>query len=224
MSETYAEDYDPQTAGGFLVVAISILAGILVLAGLFYAVGTGARHKTALAVNNCEPNQSKDGLPCTTQQMVISQYEAIVNPANKQLTADAAAYTVNEGRHLAAAEAALTSAVATEQTLDNGLAAMAYTPQNAANALSQITIAADAGSPTPSTAILLTPQTTVIANALIQADQTFAKLLAEQARSSSLTQLRSFNARADAASAAVQTEMKVLRQALAAPITAAQEP
>jgi hypothetical protein len=224
MSETYADDYEPQTVGGFLVVAISILAGILVLAGLFYAVGTGSRHKTALALNNCEPSQSKDGLPCTTQQMVISQYEGIVNPASKQLAADAAAYTVNESRHLAAAEAALTSAAAAEQSLDNSLAAMEFTPQNSASALAQITTAADNGNPTPSTAILLTPQTTVIANALIQDNQAFAKLLTEQARSASLTQLQSFNPRADAASAAAQTEMKLLSKALTAPITAAQEP
>ena len=82
MSETYADDYEPETVGGFLVVAISILSGILVLAGLLYATGTGARHKTALAVNNCEPSMSPSGLPCNTQQMVIGEYNGIVNPAS----------------------------------------------------------------------------------------------------------------------------------------------
>ena len=135
MSETYADDYEPETIGGFLVVAISILAGILVLAGLFYATGTSARHKSALAVNNCEPSMSPSGIPCNTQQMVISEYNGIVNPASKLLAADMAAYNVNEGHHLAAAEAALTSEVATEQALDNSLAAVAYTPQNYANAI-----------------------------------------------------------------------------------------
>jgi hypothetical protein len=224
MSETYVNDYEPETVGGFLVVAISILAGILVLAGLFYAAGAGARHKTALALNHCEPSLSPSGLPCNTQQMVIGQYEAIVNPAIKQLTADTAAYRTNEKRHLAAAEAALMSEVATEQALDSSLTAAAYTSQNYARALGLITAAADAGSNTPPAAILLTPQATVIAHAVVRANQALATLTAEQARSKSLTQLRSFNSRAAADGAAVQAEMKLLSKDLAAPITAVQEP
>jgi hypothetical protein len=224
MSETYADDYEPETVGGFLVVAISILSGILVLAGLLYATGTGARHKTALAVNNCEPSMSPSGLPCNTQQMVIGEYNGIVNPASKLLAADMAAYNVNEGHHLAAAEAALTSEVATEQALDNSLAAIAYTPQNYANAINLITIAFDSGANTPGTAILLTPQATAIANTAVRDNQALAKLTAQQARSTSLAQLRSFNTRVAAANATVEAEMKLIGKTLAAPITAAQEP
>jgi hypothetical protein len=224
MSETYADDYEPETVGGVLLVAISILSGILVLAGLLYATGTSARHKTALAVNNCEPSMSPSGLPCNTQQMVISEYNGIVNPASKLLAADMAAYNVNEGRHLAAAEAALTSEVAAEQALDNNLAAVAYTPQNYANAINLITIAFDTGANTPGAAILLSPQATAIANAAVRDNQALAKLTAQQARSTSLTQLRSFNSRVEADTVAVQAEMKLIGKTLAAPITAAQEP
>jgi hypothetical protein len=224
MSETYVDDYEPETVGGFLVVAISILAGILVLAGLLYATGTSARHKSALAVNNCEPSMSPSGIPCNTQQMVISEYNGIVNPASKLLAADMAAYNVNERNHLAAAEAALTSEVATEQALDNSLAAVAYTPQNYANAINLITVAFTSGGSTPGAAILLSPQATVIANAAVRDDQALAKLTAQQARSTSLTQLRSFNTRVEADTAAVQAEMKLIGKTLAAPITAAQEP
>jgi hypothetical protein len=224
MSETYADDYEPETVGGVLLVAISILSGILVLAGLLYATGTSARHKTALAVNNCEPSMSPSGLPCNTQQMVISEYNGIVNPASKLLAADMAAYNVNEGRHLAAAEAALTSEVAAEQALDNNLAAVAYTPQNYANAINLITIAFDTGANTPGAAILLSPQATSIANAAVRDNQALAKLTAQQARSTSLTQLRSFNSRVEADTVAVQAEMKLIGKTLAAPITAAQEP
>jgi len=224
MSETYADDYEPETVGGVLLVAISILSGILVLAGLLYAAGTSARHKTALAVNNCEPSMSPSGLPCNTQQMVISEYNGIVNPASKLLAADMAAYNVNEGRHLAAAEAALTSEVAAEQALDNNLAAVAYTPQNYANAINLITIAFDTGANTPGAAILLSPQATSIANAAVRDNQALAKLTAQQARSTSLTQLRSFNSRVEADTVAVQAEMKLIGKTLAAPITAAQEP
>jgi hypothetical protein len=224
MSETYADDYEPETVGSFLVVAISILSGILVLAGLLYATGTSARHKTALAVNNCEPSMSPSGIPCNTQQMVISEYNGIVNPASKLLAADMAAYNVNEKHHLAAAEAALTSEVATEQALDNSLAAVAYTPQNYANAINLITLAFDAGTNTPGAAILLTPQATAIANTAMRDNQALAKLTAQQARSTTLTQLQSFNTKVAADTATVQAEMKLIGKTLATPITAAQEP
>ena len=222
MSETYAEE---ETAvGGVLLVAISILAGILVLAGLFYAAGTGTRHKTALALNDCEPSMSPSGLPCNTQQMVLGQFEGIVTPVGKQLSADMVAYRANERHHLAAAEAALTSEVATEQALNNSLAAVAYTSQNYGNAINLITLAFDTGNPTPSAAILLTPQTTVMADALVRANQGLAKLTAEQAKSTTLAQLQSFNDRVDAANAAVLTEINAIHKALEVPPTAAQEP
>jgi hypothetical protein len=224
MSETYADDYQPETAGGFLVVAISILAAILVLAGLFYATGTSARHKSALAVNNCEPSMSPSGIPCNTQQMVISEFNGIVNPAGKLLAADMAAYKVNEAHHLAAAEAALTSEVAAERALDASLAAVAYTSQNYANAINLITINFDAGTPTPGAAILLTPQATAIANAAMRDNQALATLTAQQARSTSLTQLRSFNTRVEADTAAVQAEMKLIRKALNSRPKVSQEP
>jgi hypothetical protein len=224
MSETYVDDYEPETAGGVLVVAISILAGILVLLGLFYATGAHARNRAALALNDCEPSLSPSGLPCNTQQMVVAQYQGIVTPAGKQLNAEMIDYRANEGRHLAAAEAALTSEVATEQTLDNNLGAAEYTSQNYATAIAQITIAADLGNPTPSTAILLTPQTTDMARALIGNNQALAKLTTEQAKSTSLAQLRSFNSRVAAANAVVLSDIKAISKDLAAPLQAAQEP
>jgi hypothetical protein len=229
MSDMYADDLDygdedREAVGGALVAAISILSAILVLAGLFYATGAGTRHKAALALNNCEPSLSPSGLPCNTQAMVIGQYEAIVNPAIKELTADTAAYRTNEKRHLAAAEAALMSEVAAEQAMDNGLNTAAYSSQNYATAIGLITTSADAGTPTPSAAILLTPQGTVVANALIKANQALITLTTQQAHSKTLTQLQSFNARAATDGAAVQAQMKLLSSTLKEPITASQEP
>ena len=224
MSEIYADDYEPETLGGFLVVAISILSGILVLAGLFYWTGAHARNQAALAVNNCEPSQSPSGLPCNTQQMVIGEFNGIVNPASKLLAADMAAYNVNERRHLAAAEAALTSEVATERALDSSLTAVTYTSQNYANAINLITIAFVNGTNTPGAALLLTPQATAVANAAIRDNQALATLTAQQARSTSLTQLRSFNPRVEADTARVEAEMKLVGKTLAAPISASQEP
>jgi len=225
MSETYA-DYGEErdTFGGVLLVAISILSGILVLAGLLYATGTSARHKTALAVNDCEPSMSPSGLPCNTQQMVLGQFEGIVTPVGKQLNADMLAYRTNERHHLAAAEAALMSEVATEQALNNSLAAVAYTSQNYGNAINLITVAFDSGANTPSAAILLTPQTTVMAGALMRDNQALARLTAEQAKSTTLTQLRSFDDRVDAANAAVLADINAIHKVLAVPPTTAQEP
>jgi hypothetical protein len=230
MSETYADDLyarggeENTTAGGIILVVAGFVATILVIAGLIYATGAHARNKTALALNDCTPSLSPSGLPCNTQAMVLSQFQGIVTPVGKQLNADMVAYRANERRNLAAAEAALTSEVTTEQALDNSLAAVAYTPQNYANAINLITIAFDSGASTPSAAILLTPQTTVTADALIRANQALAKLTAEQAKSTTLTQLRSFNARVDAANATVLADVNAIHKALEVPPTAAQEP
>lgn len=224
MSEIYADDYEREPLGSFIVAAISILSAILVLAGLFYFTGAHARTKAALAVNDCEPSLSPSGLPCNSQQMVIGEFNGIVNPAGKLLAADMAAYRTNEKRHLAAAEADLNSEVATEQALDNRLTAIAYTSQNYGNAINLITIAFDTGVNTPGAAILLTPQATAVARTAVRDNQALATLTAQQARSTSLTELRSFNTRVAADTTAVQAEMKLIGKTLATPITAAQEP
>jgi len=196
MSETYVRRGREQTtAGGFIVVAISALAAVLVIAGLIYAAGTSERHKQVLAAAGCEPNLSPSGLPCTTVQMLTSRYIKISAPVTEQLNTDMAAYTANEWHRLGAAKAALTAEVTIENSFETSLARFPFPPAVAP-----------------------------LAKALIQADQASAKLTAEQARSSSLTQLRSFNGRAKAASAAVRTDMKLMRKALETRPTASQEP
>jgi hypothetical protein len=189
MSGTYARGgQERTTAGAVILIASSCLAGLLVIAGLIYATGTGQRHEAALAAAGCEPSLSPSGLQCTTWQMLTSQYMATVTPANRQVNVDVAAYTASEGNDLAAAEAALMAEVTSENALDTSLA----------------------GFPFP-------PAIVPVAKALIRADQALAALTAEQARSTSLTQLRSFNHRVQIAGAAVQTEMKLLLKALHSP-------
>jgi hypothetical protein len=225
VGETYARDGEERTkAGSVILMVTSCLAAVLVMAGLIYSTGASGRHKAALAAAGCEPSLFIVGLPCTTQQMVISQYEAIVTPAGKQLNADMAAYRANDRHDLVGAEAALTAELETAQALDNSLVAVTFTPQNSARARALITNAASNGTPVPSAAVIFTSQATAITDALVQANQALATLIAEQARSSSLRQLRSFNHRVQVADAAVQTDMKLLRKALATPITANQEP
>jgi hypothetical protein len=195
-----------------------------VIAGLFYATGASARHQAALATAKCEPSPYFIGLHCITQPMVRSKYEGIVTPAVAQLATYAAAYTAAERHNLAAAEAALTAEVSTEQALASSLAAMAFTPQHKATADAAITYASSFGNPFPMTAVMFTPQLTVMDNALIQDIQTVARLTGQQARSSSLGQLRSLNRRVDAAISAVQAEMTLIRTAVAVLPTAGQEP
>jgi len=189
MSQAHAPRAPEQTtAGRVILAASSCLAAVLVIAGLLYAAGTGQRHQAALAAAGCEPGLSPSGLPCTTAQMLASQYTAIMTPASQQLDADMAAYTASERHHLAAAEAALTAEVTAENTFDASLAGIEFPPAIAP-----------------------------MARALIRADQARAKLIAEQARSSSLARLRSFNHRVQAASAAVQAQMTLILKAIDTP-------
>jgi hypothetical protein len=196
MSETYARGgREQQTLDSVIVAVISLLAAVLVIAGLVYAAGAGERHKAALAAAGCEPNLSASGLPCTTAQMLASRYRTMSTSVSQQLTTDMAAYGASERHHLASAKSALTAEVAIENAFGTSLARFPFPP-------------------------LIAP----MAKALIQANQARAELTAEQARSSSLTRLRSFNHRVTAADVAVRTDLKLVRKALAAPPTASQEP
>jgi hypothetical protein len=189
MSETYARGGQLEAkAGGVILLVGSFLSALLVIAGLIYATGTSERHQAALAAAGCEPSLSPSGLPCTTAQMLASQYMAIMTPASQQLDTDVAAYTANERSDLAAAEAALTAEVTTEQAFDTSVASFPFPPP-----------------------------ITAMAKTLVGDNQALAKLTAEQARSSSLTQLRSFNHRVQVASAAAQAEMKLILKALHPP-------
>lgn len=172
MSETYARGgRRPTTAGGLILVLSSLLAAVLVVAGLIYARGSSARHKAEVVTN---------------AQLVTSQFMKILLPARQKLKADQVAYARNERRNLAAAQSALMAEVTSERAFDTDLAQIVFPDAAAAPAA-----------------------------ALITANQARAKLTAEQAQSSSLTQLRSFNHRVAVASAAVNREVKLIRQVLA---------
>lgn len=196
MSGRYARGGQEQPRTDSVIVGlISLLAAVLVITGLIYATGSGGRNKAALAAAGCEPNLSPSGLQCTTAQTLASRYLTITTPVNQQLNADLAAYTASEKRHLAKAEAALTAEVTVENAFGTSLARFPFPPAIAP-----------------------------IAKALIQADLARAKLTAEQAQSSSLTRMRSFNERVKVAGRQVRTEMTLVRTALASPPTASQEP
>ena len=189
MSNTHAAGGQDETASGkFILIISSALAALLVIAGLSYAAGTGARHQAALTAAGCEPGLAPPGLQCTTQPMLAREVMAVVTPATQQLNAETSAYTASENSDITTADAALAAEVTSEHAFDTSLAAIAFPPATAP-----------------------------VVKAVIRAEQTRARLTAEQAQSSSLPQLRSFNKRSGVATAAVQTEMKFLRKAVDSP-------
>src|ERR1700691_598268 len=149
-----ASGLDETRAGKIILMCSSALAALLVIGGLIYAAGTGARHQAALAAAGCEPGLSPSGLQCTTVQMLTSQYMAVATPVTQQLAADVAGYNASEMHSVAAARAALTAEVVSENSLDTGLAAITFPPAM-----------------------------TSVASALMRDDVALAKLTAEQARS-----------------------------------------
>jgi hypothetical protein len=189
MSETYeAGRFDETTVGRVIIMVGSAVATVLVIAAVIYAAGTGPRHQAALAAAGCEPNLSPVGLQCTTVQMLTSKYVAVVTPANQQLGADEAAYSANENRDLAAARVALTAEAASDSALGRGLAGIDFPPAVAP-----------------------------LARTLVRDNQARAALVATQARSSSLSQLRSYDHRVQAANATVEAQMQLVLKALQKP-------
>ena len=189
MSDAHAASgHDETAAGKFILVVSSALSALLVIAGFSYAVGTGARHQAALTAAGCEPGLAPSGLQCTTQPMLAREVMAVMTPATQQLSTETTAYTASENSDITTAEAALAAELTSEHAFDTSLAAIAFPPA-------------------------ITP----VVKAVIRAEQARARLTAEQAQSSSLPQLRSFNKRAGIATAAVQAEMKLLRDAVDSP-------
>ena len=182
-------------SGGLILAAIAVLSALLVIWGLYYAAGTGARHQAALAAAGCEPNLSPSGVQCTTVWMLERRYVAITTPAIQQLNTDVAAYSASEGHNLSSAEAALKAEVTSASAFETSLAHFPFPP-------------------------VVAP----VAKSLIDAIQARMRLTVEQARSPSLARLRSFNDRVNRAGDAVQTELKLVRTALYTRPTAAQEP
>jgi hypothetical protein len=189
-SEAYQQAARPgPTLGGVIITAVSCLSTLLLIGALVYAAGIGHRATTALAAADCEPNLSPAGQPCTTQPMLAARYAALFGPTSQQLATDAAAYAANEGDHLAVAEAALTAEAAAELALGRSLAAFPFPPAIAP-----------------------------VAKGLLQASQARVTLTADQARSSSLSRMRALNRQVQQANTAFETEVKLVRAAVDAPL------
>lgn len=115
-------------------------------------------------------------------------YLAIANPSDKQLDGEEDAYTDNEKDNLAAAKLDLRHEVATERLFDQQLAAIKFPAA-----------------------------TESIAQALIKANVHRFQVTLRQARSKTLTQLQSLDARRETGDAAVEAEVAAIRKALGLP-------
>jgi hypothetical protein len=192
----YGESGEKSTrAGGVIIGTISVLSAILVILGLYYATGTTARHKATMAAAGCEPNLMSTNVGCTTVQMMVSRYNGITNPAIQQLNADVAAYNAAENHNLSSAEMAVRAELTTAIELARNLGQMPF-------------------------AFFAEPQ----AKVTILAIQARIRLMKEQAASTSLIQLRSFNSRMSAVGTTIQADLKLLRTDVEHHPTASQEP
>jgi hypothetical protein len=183
-SSRYAKDDDEETSGvGIaLLVAASLLAGVLVILALMYAANfDGWRN-----VPKAPPDAAA---PADAQLAALGRsYLAIADPANQQLNSDVTAFTANERSNLAAARANLRAEVATATRFDRQLAAIRFPAA-----------------------------TEAIARDVIQANQARGLVITRQARAKTLARMQAFNAQHQAADAAVEAQVKRLRQALHLP-------
>jgi hypothetical protein len=192
----YARAGEESTLVGSVILAIVASASaILVLLGLVYAAGTNGRHQIALAHAGCEPNLSPAGLQCTTVWVLEGRWTALTTKAFGQLDTDAAAYNAADFQNLAGAKLAVTSELATARTLDATLAQFPFPPDTVSRA-----------------------------TALRQAILASVKVMNEQASSSSLAQMRSFNAQLEADGVVIQKDVNLVHAILYIRPTPAQEP
>jgi hypothetical protein len=186
---------DSTLVGGVILAIVSSVSAFLVLLGLVYAAGTNGRHQIALANAGCEPNLSPAGLQCTTVWVLEGRWTALTTTAFGQLNTDVVAYNTDEFQNLAAAKADLTAELATARTLDHTLSQFPFPPDTVARA-----------------------------NALEEAIQARVGLIVEQLKSSSLSELRSFDARIDAEGSVIMKDVNLVHAILYIRPTAAQEP
>jgi hypothetical protein len=121
----------------------------------------------------------------SSMKMLASAYLAIAGPANHRLETEVNGFSHHERSDLAAAEADLRAEAATEQAFDRLLGEIPFPPRIA-----------------------------VTAHALVVANQRRAALAGQQARSTSVTGLLSFDSRHRAADAAVEAQVRIIRRAL----------
>lgn len=124
----------------------------------------------------------------------VSNYTTLASPIDQALTAEMSSYSKDLDHNLAAAKSDLSREVQTETSFDTVLATVGFQTTDEQNTEA----------------------------ALLQADPARISLLDKQAKASSFTQMQSYDARVQTASAAVAAQVKVLRQELGLPAVSGQ--
>ncbi len=119
-NEAYEADEKTSRAGITLLVASSLLAGVLVILAIMYTENFDGWRNI--------PKPPPDAAAATDAQLAAAahRYLAIANPANQQLDKEVTAFTASERDNLAAARADLKAEVATASLFDRQLAAIKF--------------------------------------------------------------------------------------------------
>jgi len=134
------------------------------------------------------PAPTSPATPSSGTRALAALYLAIAKPANHRLDTEVNGFTDHERDNLAAAEADLRAQAATERRFDRKLL--------------------KTGFPAPVAAVV---------HALVRVNQNRVKLTERQARSASITQLRSFASQHKTADAAVEVQVRIIRRDLGLP-------
>jgi hypothetical protein len=183
-SSRYARDDEEETSGvGIaLLVAASLLAGVLLILALMYAANFDGWRNVPKA-------PAEAAAPTDAQLAALGRsYLKIANPSNAQLNNEVTAFTASESNNLAAASSSLKAEVTTAGLFDRQLAAIKFPAAIEA-----------------------------IARDVIAANQARGRVIARQARAKTLARMQALNAQHQAADAAVEAQVKRLRQALHLP-------
>jgi F0F1-type ATP synthase gamma subunit len=125
-------------------------------------------------------------------RLLPASYTSIADPSDQALEAEVTAYTKNEHSSLPAARKALQKEVATELAFNNQLAELPFPPDTA-----------------------------VISDRLIQANQKRSQLIQQQAQAPTLARMRAMDGAHRAADNVVEVQVRALRSALGLPPPAA---
>ena len=118
--EAYEAEEQTSGAGIALLVAGSLLAGVLVILAILYAGNFDGWRNV--------PKPPPSAAAATDAQLAAAahRYLAVASPANQQLAQEVNAFTTNERSNLAAARADLKAEVATSTRFDRQLAAIKF--------------------------------------------------------------------------------------------------
>lgn len=136
----------------------------------------------------CSGSAAPSRSPAPSRQALAASYLAIAEAGNHRLEIDFNGLHGRDRHHLAAAEADLRDAAATERLFDRGLLALAFPPATEATAW-----------------------------VLFRVNQARASLTLRAAASTSLSQLDGYEQRLDAANGPVEREVKLIRRQLGLP-------